>query len=141
MGAQQEAVASMSNTFGGRKERLCGRIARKDSDNEMVLDSREKRFWRYVEKGDEDDHWMWKGPKQPDGAPYMVNRMMRLSPQYHRWEIEYGGVPAGYVCVPSCGEPYCVNLKHLWLIEKAKAYAATKKKRIARQVKQMLEEV
>lgn len=80
----------------------------------------EKRFWRYLSKGDPEHCWEWSGARHYKG--YGEFTLVTTRPGFrkikaHRfsWLLHNGDIPEGsYVC-HKCDNPPCCNPNHLFL--------------------------
>jgi hypothetical protein len=74
-----------------------------------------KDFWSRVERGAEDDCWLWRGAKTSKGYGLLRwnGKMMRA----HRlaYQLHYGDLPDESCVCHSCDVPLCCNPAHLWL--------------------------
>lgn len=73
----------------------------------------EERFWRFVDRRNQNDCWNWTGHKDKDGygtlrTPTSLLRAHRLA-----FEIHTGSIPSGLVVRHRCNNPSCVNPAHL----------------------------
>jgi hypothetical protein len=76
-----------------------------------------ERFWRFVEKGSDDQCWLWTGAKSYYGYgqirvsqnPTRFKLAHRLSYEIHKGPI----APTANVIRHSCDTPLCVNPDHL----------------------------
>jgi hypothetical protein len=77
-----------------------------------------QRFWRYVQKGSDDQCWLWTGTKSSYGYgqicasrnPIRFKLAHRLSYEIHKGPIP----PTANVVRHSCDTPLCVNPNHLY---------------------------
>jgi hypothetical protein len=80
----------------------------------------EKRFWRYVVKGEhEDDCWSWTGTVTDFGygqLTYQENKKAHTTrAPLVSYRIHYGEIPKGKCVLHSCDNPSCANPNHLWI--------------------------
>lgn len=79
--------------------------------------SLEERFWRYVEKGEPDTCWLWKGTITNDGYGLISLGGMATQTSAHRasYMLHVGPIPEGMVVCHRCDVPACVNPNHLFV--------------------------
>ena len=73
----------------------------------------ESRFWAKVVKGEEDECWPWLASKDSagygrlgiNGRPHLAHRVS--------YELHFGAIPVFQTIDHKCGNPSCVNPKHL----------------------------
>jgi hypothetical protein len=77
------------------------------------------RFWGKVERGAQDDCWLWNGSGVPGGhGTMLLCHRSKWQPYYaHRiaWTIVHGEIPAGAAVLHRCDVPRCVNPSHLFV--------------------------
>ena len=77
-----------------------------------------ERFWAYVERGEEDRCWLWKGPVNNGRyGVFTINKNGRRTSRTahrHAWELTHRQeAPASMVVMHSCDTPLCCNPNHL----------------------------
>lgn len=88
-------------------------------------------FWEKADtssgQGPEGDCWLWTGHKTASGAGQITTSRDKQTFNFkaHRvahW-LHYGHMPDDLFCVHACGEPGCVNPRHLYLSDRKKGIA------------------
>lgn len=80
------------------------------------VESLEIRFWKMVDKKEEDECWIFIGCKNKDGYGKMSKGNSKLD-STHRisYELHKGNIPENMVVMHTCDNPSCCNPKHLIL--------------------------
>jgi hypothetical protein len=89
-------------------------------DGPKARASAQDRFWRYVQKGtDEDDCWLWTGMQRKDGYGCLTVRnndvWKKVGAHRFAYEMAHGPIPTGLVTRHRCDNPLCVNPGHMKL--------------------------
>lgn len=72
-------------------------------------------FWRHVDKAPDDACWIWTASRNPKGYGYFRNRKRTVLAHRMAWELTYGPIPDGLLCLHHCDNPSCVHPDHLFL--------------------------
>lgn len=85
------------------------------SKNQKV-ESLENRFWKLIDKKEENECWAFLGSKNKDGYGRMSKGNSKLD-SAHRisYELHKGIIPEDMVVMHICDNPSCCNPKHLVL--------------------------
>jgi hypothetical protein len=77
--------------------------------------SEEERFWRHVNKKEDDECWEWNGCRNKEGYGNIRKNATNKSIGAHRYsyELHHGPIPEGELVRHKCHNPPCVNPKHL----------------------------
>ena len=80
------------------------------------------RFWSFVERGEPDKCWIWRGVHRPPTHSGMIYGQFNITDKgktvnyrAHRfsWMLFNGRIPPGMVIMHRCDVPLCVNPMHL----------------------------
>jgi hypothetical protein len=101
--------------YEGRGKNFCSHDCKNKYLGSIKKQDVRKRFWSKVDIKDLFDCWEWQASKDNDG--YGNFRVEGKTKQSHRfaWELVYGKIPEGLLCLHICNNPSCVNLSHLYL--------------------------
>ncbi len=74
----------------------------------------EERFWKYVNRGTDEECWNWTGFRDWDGYG-KFRECTRINIAAHRfsYRLHNGNLPAELVVRHKCNNPACVNPNHL----------------------------
>ena len=78
----------------------------------------EKRFWTKVQKGTDEDCWLWQASVMGTNGYGSFRLNIELGTQSaHRYsyELRNGTIPTGYIICHTCDTPRCVNPQHLFI--------------------------
>jgi len=93
-------------------------------NNEQLehLRTYEKRFWRNVDKDDEDECWDWNMSLDIGGygimtfrRPWEGGKTSSMKAHRYSWLIHNGLIPEGILVLHTCDIPACCNPNHLFL--------------------------
>lgn len=74
------------------------------------------RFWRLVDRGADDECWLWLGTKLPQGyGNFILRSGVTLRAPRFSYELNVGPIPPKMHVLHKCDDPRCVNPKHLFL--------------------------
>ena len=79
--------------------------------------STEERFWSKVDRGGEDECWLWTGAIGQGNRGYAKFKADHSNVRVHRYsyELHYGKIPDGMLVDHVCHSRNCVNPSHLRL--------------------------
>lgn len=78
-----------------------------------VKESREAKFWRYVNK--QDNCWLWLGSRYSNGYGRLLYDKAQILAHRVAWELTNGLIPNGLFVCHHCDNKLCVRLDHLFL--------------------------
>ncbi len=82
-----------------------------------------ERFWEYVDKGGEDDCWLWTGCFKKEYGTFWIrdasykNGGKMVPAHRYSYELEFGEIPPKTIFHHVCEVKACVNPNHLILVE------------------------
>jgi hypothetical protein len=93
---------------------MSGRGNPKGTNRHVVL-GLSARFWRHVQRRDQDSCWEWTASTFKSG--YGQFKVNKISHNAHRvaWELSYGPIPDGMFICHHCDNPLCCNPSHLFV--------------------------
>lgn len=104
------------------KSTSCGCLDIKQTNNDRLLKTEEKRFWSCVKKGERDDDcWEWSGVFANDGATPILKGRESITAASVSWKLNGGGDGRVY---RTCRSPGCCNPLHLTTSKKDTPTAA-----------------
>jgi hypothetical protein len=73
-----------------------------------------ERFWSYVLKTE--DCWLWQGGRSPTGyGVFSLNSTKQIRAHRMAFELTFGLILPGLLCLHRCDQPPCVRPDHLFL--------------------------
>lgn len=73
----------------------------------------QERFWNFVDKGKDEDCWIWQGGKDKDGYGNIRTPTTQLRAHRVSYEMHKGKIPKGLLIRHTCHNTSCVNPNHL----------------------------
>lgn len=74
-----------------------------------------RRFWKYAQKGAEDECWEWVGGVSGNGYGRLKDNGRYEGAHRISWQIHYGEIPDDMYICHACDYLLCVNPAHLFL--------------------------
>ena len=84
------------------------------TQSRRISDAVERRFWDKVERGRDQECWLWRAHKRLGYGRFLVRGKLITAHRYSH-ELHHGPVPPGSVVMHSCDVRACVNPAHLRL--------------------------
>ncbi len=85
------------------------------NDHKEEIMTEHKRFWEKVEKSNNDCCWLWTASKNHGGYGQFWVRNTFIRAHRYAYELSYGPIPEGKLCLHKCDIQGCVNPNHLYL--------------------------
>lgn len=73
------------------------------------------RFWKKVNKGTDNECWVWNARKNHDGYGEFWYNNHTVKAHRMSWLLHNGLIPDDKCILHRCDNPPCVNPKHLWI--------------------------
>ena len=79
----------------------------------------EQKLNKFVRRSGADDCWPWTGQKDEDGYGRLkmtrAGTATRIGAHKAAYEVAFGKIPGGLLCLHDCDNPACCNPKHLYV--------------------------